>query len=125
MRVILYNSGLGPKVASGEKTTTIRQRARCRPGDVLSHREWTGLPYRSKQRELCRTKCQGVQRITIREASCTLECEVKTVSDEQELKHPKNLDMIARSDGFSTWQELVNWFTKTHGLPFTGELIRW
>lgn len=65
MRVILYQSGLGPKVLTGEKTTTLRSftglskkgriggGAKCEPGDTLSHREWTGKAYRSKQRLLC------------------------------------------------------------------------
>ncbi len=34
-------------------------------------------------------------------------------------------DRFARIDGFSNFREMINWFEKTHGLPFEGLLIRW
>lgn len=34
-------------------------------------------------------------------------------------------DMFAWCDGFDDAKALRDWFTKTHGLPFTGELIYW
>jgi hypothetical protein len=34
-------------------------------------------------------------------------------------------DAFAKSDGFSNWQEMVDWFRDTHGLPFVGHLIIW
>jgi hypothetical protein len=36
-----------------------------------------------------------------------------------------HLDKIAVADGFKDWREMVQWFSKTHGLPFEGELITW
>ncbi len=32
---------------------------------------------------------------------------------------------IAVCDGFESAYEMLNWFEKEHGLPFTGQLIRW
>lgn len=32
---------------------------------------------------------------------------------------------IARADGFASWIELADWFDRTHGIPFSGHLIRW
>ena len=32
---------------------------------------------------------------------------------------------IAKADGFGSWEEMLDWFEKTHGLPFEGLLIRW
>lgn len=32
---------------------------------------------------------------------------------------------FARADGFSNFTEMADWFDKTHGLPFVGNLIEW
>ena len=37
----------------------------------------------------------------------------------------KDLDRLAVKDGFSNWRDLVKWFEREHGLPFTGILIEW
>jgi hypothetical protein len=37
----------------------------------------------------------------------------------------QDLDRFAQDDGFADWQEMREWFTDTHGLPFQGVLIRW
>ena len=34
-------------------------------------------------------------------------------------------DKLARDDGFNNFQEFLDFFRKTHGLPFYGFLIRW
>jgi hypothetical protein len=41
------------------------------------------------------------------------------------LRKTETLDAFAKSDGFSNWQEMVDWFQATHGLPFEGHLIMW
>ena len=38
---------------------------------------------------------------------------------------PEEVDELARADGFDDWEYMLNWFEKTHGLPFEGLLIRW
>jgi hypothetical protein len=56
-------------VETGEKLQTIRPMPKRLPeiGDHLSLREWTGKPYRSKQRTLCEAIVIHVARITIHE----------------------------------------------------------
>ncbi|GAG41433.1 unnamed protein product [marine sediment metagenome] len=34
-------------------------------------------------------------------------------------------DDVAERDGFASFDEMVAWFRKVHGLPFDGLLIRW
>lgn len=34
-------------------------------------------------------------------------------------------DELASNDGFKNYYEMAEWFSKTHGLPFTGQLIKW
>jgi hypothetical protein len=37
-----------------------------------------------------------------------------------------NADAFAKDDGFTSWQEMLEWFTTTHGEDvFYGMLIKW
>jgi hypothetical protein len=38
---------------------------------------------------------------------------------------PMHLDLFAMADGFTGWEQMREWFRDTHGLPFSGVLIRW
>jgi hypothetical protein len=38
---------------------------------------------------------------------------------------PNRLDEFAQADGFAHWPEMLVWFSKTHGLPFRGNLVMW
>lgn len=127
MRVFMYQSGLAPKILTGEKTTTIRAftvlkngktggGAKCKPGDVLSHREWTGAARRSKQRELCRTICKETATIAI---GITGQVTIYQILPQE------TCEIVAKRDGFATYADLLAYFRKTHGLPFYGEIIRW
>lgn len=119
MRVVMFQPRFAKLVGSGDKTQTIRRKARCKPGDQLSLREWTGLPYRSKQRELREpAPCTNVQPIRLDLADGRLRI---TVSGRVRM-FP---DDVARADGFSCAAEMREWFDDTHGLPFEGDLIEW
>lgn len=57
MNVILFQPRFEPLILAGTKTTTIRPtrrdgRPRARSGEQVSLRVWSGLPYRSPQREV-------------------------------------------------------------------------
>lgn len=41
------------------------------------------------------------------------------------LMEPALFERFARADGFSSWQQMLDWFEETHGLPFEGQLIKW
>jgi hypothetical protein len=36
-----------------------------------------------------------------------------------------NKYLTAKDDGFVDFDEMFDWFEKVHGLPFTGQLIKW
>lgn len=110
MRVFLFKERFADLIVSGQKTTTIRATAWCKPGDDLSLRKWTGKPYRSKQAVLMDTKCQSVSPIFVDEAPSP-----------QDQLTPE----IARGDGFSSVEEMREFFRSVHGLPFHGDLIAW
>lgn len=37
----------------------------------------------------------------------------------------QQLDRFAEDDGFRNWPFMKTWFEKQHGLPFSGDLIKW
>jgi hypothetical protein len=37
----------------------------------------------------------------------------------------EQLDHFAQDDGFRNWPFMKTWFEKQHGLPFSGDLIKW
>lgn len=39
--------------------------------------------------------------------------------------HDEGLAEFAQADGFSSWEQMRDWFAAAHGLPFTGQLIKW
>lgn len=120
MRVLLFQDRFAESVRAGEKRQTIRQTARCKPGDTLSLRRWTGKPRRSKQEILALATCLSVSRITlghgiyhdgvaINDVDCML---LERIA-------------VAEADGFPCSRDMLNWFRQVHGLPFDGVLIRW
>jgi len=117
MRVRLFKPQFAPMVLNGTKRQTIRPTPKRlpQPGDLESWRQWTGLPYRSKQRELVQVRIKEVQRIVIRDGGMVLADKFLSVPE---------IVKIATADGFLGWPDFLGWFNFTHGLPFTGILIK-
>lgn len=119
MRVILFQPKFADQVEALIKRQTIRQRARCKAGDELSLRKWSGLPYRSKQQHLVESvTCKSVWPVVLEIVAGTLQIRVAgaIVPDS---------DAFAKADGFTSAAAMREWFESTHGLPFGGELITW
>lgn len=115
MVAINFKKQFAPDVESGIKKQTIRAKARCKPGDVLQL--YTGQ--RTKQcRKLKEVECKNVVRIIIAENAVILA--KKLIIDSE-----KGLKAIANDDGFKSWDDMKNFFSETHGLPFLGHLIKW
>ncbi len=113
MRVLMCQHRFAPKILDGSKPHTIRATARCKVGDLLSLRIWTGKPYRSKQRRLREVLCTAVDPIMIMEHDVFVD----------QLAVPGQ--HLAVADGFRDWEEMREWFRTVHGLPFQGWLIQW
>jgi hypothetical protein len=123
MRVILFQPWGAELVRAGTKRQTIRKTARCKPGDMLSLRRWTGAPYRSKQEVIREEMCTDVTPIRIDPDRVTL-------YDDPLSDDPRTLGIgeardIAIADGFTGLNEMLAWFENTHGLPFYGYVIKW
>lgn len=122
MRVITFQPRFTPGVRDGTKLCTMRKRAGCKAGDVLSLREWTGKPYRSKQREIARRVCTGVKEVRIyADRDGMVHIEVDGV-----LRPAGERDRFARADGFGGLEDMVLWLCQNHGgVEFEGWLIEW
>jgi hypothetical protein len=103
-------------ILDGRKGSTIRKTARCKEGDVLSLRLWTGKPYRSSQYCMMQVACQAIAEVRIYSDRISLDGMVCTESER---------DAIVRREGFGSWKAMRDWFQSTHGLPFSGEMIIW
>ena len=117
MPALNFQKRFAPLVESGEKRQTIRKYRKdgrdAKPGDTLFL--YTGM--RTKACRLIATvRCEATfpMRLT-RERPTDLTPTELLLDDE----------FAAKLDGFESHAEMLDWFEKTHGLPFTGLLIRW
>lgn len=117
--MVAYNfqARFADAVARGVKSQTIRAPRKdgrhAKPGDALQL--YTGM--RTRQcRKLRDAVCHNACPVLI-EANRVLTFEPQEIHED--------LDRFARLDGFADWQEMRDWFTEAHGLPFEGVLIRW
>ena len=119
MPILNYRKEFAPLVESGEKRLTIRA-MRKRPfksGDRLYH--YTGL--RTKAcRKLLESTCLFADRIDIIPHGTVF---INNWLCDGPMKN------LAVADGFRRagheWEDMLAFFERTHGLPFTGQLIRW
>lgn len=114
----MFKPQFAPLVESGKKLQTVRPTPKRmpKPGDKISLREWTGLPYRSKQRVLRDAIIEKVEPIRITTAGIYVsECPLGLDTEQR----------FAMADGFRSWVEMREWFDTTHGLPFEGIVIHW
>lgn len=124
--VFMFQSQFAELVTTGLKRQTIRAPRDRRPtvGDLIDCRAWTGAPYRSKQRHLCRGRITKVADCLIFRNGVALESAL--VEDYGfELLDSIRLHGFAQADGFKDIASMNAWFSETHGLPFGGMLVRW
>ena len=107
-------------VASGQKRQTIRatgKRRHAQPGDALQL--YTGMRTKACRKLVSPDPvCREVLPITMRECNgiVLIHIDGKLVDD---------AEVLAVADGFRTLGEFLQFFRKTHGLPFQGVLIKW
>lgn len=116
---LMFQPQFEPMIVSGRKVHTIRPKRKVplRPGQPLSLRVWTGIPYRSPQREFMRALVKKVETIVIDFHNCMHVGGVALTLVEQ--------NRLAWQDGFETYADLLCWFINNHQLPFRGEIIYW
>ena len=118
MRVRTFKPPFAPLVKSGAKRQTIRPMPKRLPkaGDIESWREWSALPYRSRQRELARVQLTSVDFIQIFETGVAINGKLLT---------PRQVGKLSGRDGFPALRlSFLCFFWDNYGLPFSGILIR-
>jgi len=104
-------------VQSGKKHSTIRApRVDGKlpvPGETLHF--FTGMRTKSC-RGLGKAPCKTVIQITIGESGILIS---------GNRVPPHIIESIVEHDGFKHFPEMAAWFSKVHGLPFTGYLVEW
>ena len=109
-------------VESGIKTSTIRKRARCKPGDKLQL--YTGQ--RTKGcRLLCTANCILVQDVRIEGSNMEVNGRPVAAGDATRNEIEDRDNDIAKRDGFTGFIEMAEWFDRMYGLPFEGARIVW
>ena len=137
MPIINFKPEFAELVASGKKRQTIRK-IRKRPfkvGDKLYL--YTGLRTKGVRNLIIASmadgfdfpiryyvKCKEVHDIEILEYYGFGGDYVVSLDNGKPLTC-NQADAIAIHDGFETAEEMCDWFKKTHGLPFYGQLVRW
>lgn len=85
-------------------------------GDEISLREWTGKPYRSKQRVLRESIISDVETVEIQRNEMYL--------GGRWIPYVQMFE-FAKADGFIGVNDMIGFFHYMHGLPFVGILIKW
>lgn len=125
-------------ILSGKKKHTIRAGKRFKSGEIVSLREWRGLPYRSKQREITQVLVSRVWPITIdpvppRPLDNHSEQNFSIYVGDRYVAYWKagitaNITQqeLAKNDGLSK-EDFLSWFgcDKKIIKPFVGQIICW
>lgn len=117
--VRMFKPQFAPLVEAGMKLQTVRPRPKRmpKPGDKISLREWTGKPYRSKQRVLKESTITKVESVKF--------TRLHRVQFEDGILSCEDEWAFAKADGFESPAAMFAWFEANHGLPFEGVVIHW
>lgn len=138
--VIMFQPRFAALAESGAKCQTLRPRRKrqIEVGDIVDLRTWTGLPYRSKQRQLREATVTRVYAANIKLRRDTfypeLSCETLMVGGLLFNNEAAEAG-FARADGFKNRDEFFDFFATNYAkasefgrhlsLNFHGQLICW
>lgn len=116
-----FQKRFAPMVESGEKSQTIRARRKDGRNPQVGQTAYLNFGMRTKAcRKLRKGLITSVEPITIERNGNFIEITVGV----EPLGHYEKVE-LSRADGFENFREMLDWFEKTHGLPFYGFLIKW
>lgn len=117
MPLLGFKKQFAPLVETGRKRQTIRAKRRDgrnpHAGETLFL--YTGLRTKSCRKLRIET-CKSSQEICIKSHGINVAGEW--------LRHA-DVEVLARNDGFDSFEQLLAFFEKEHGLPFWGLIIKW
>ena len=110
-----FQTQFASDVESGIKRQTIRAKRRHRPRPGQTAYCFTGMRMKRCQ-HLGSWPIYAVIDVKIMQEGVLLNGAALKANE---------LDQFAQEDGFRNWPYMVTWFKKQHGLPFSGDLIKW
>lgn len=127
MPVLNFQARFAEIVRTGSKRQTIRARRKDFRNPKRGDRLYLYTGMRTKQcRKLGEARCLSVEGIQVLGDKPSGEYGVFTYDRNWPGRTTeKRHELLARNDGFESFDEMLDWFRKTHGLPFDGLLIRW
>lgn len=122
--VKMFKPRFAELVRSGSKRQTIRPTPKRMPkaGDIVDCRQWSGLPYRSKQIRLGEFPVSEVGTVFLTERAFELHLNGRIFIGSKDTNMARD---FAQADGFDWFGDMLEWFIENHGLPFGGILIKW
>lgn len=141
MPALNFQKQFAPAVESGEKQQTIRAYRKDGRDVKVGDKLYLYYGMRTKQcRKLGEAHCISVSRLRLlgrhvatgnvnllygnpgKRSGIDRFC---VASSNDHGNSRRRFNRFAKADGFSSADEMVEWFDKTHGLPFEGLLIKW
>ena len=121
MPLYSYTADLAPKVESGDKCQTYRTKRTPRPKVGQKACNYAGS-YSQKRQHLGSPEITDVIDVLIGGKGIIFNYGKQGEFAQNDLYC---LNIEAQLDGFKDWRDMRDWFDKTHGLPFEGDLIKW
>jgi len=125
MPALNYKAQFAEKVADGSKYHTIRA-PRVNPikkGDALMH--YTGMRTSRCRKIRADTVCIGVTPIVILPMEAAVVLDTNSAYYRAGKFGLSEIRTLAQADGFESAEAFFDWFAKTHGPEFIGNLIEW
>lgn len=119
-----FQKQFAPAVEDGDKTQTIRAKRKDGRSPKMGQIAYLYTGLRTKAcRQIGEHLIESVHNVMLGHKGVIVNCDEWI--GEYVINEPVELDMFARDDGFKNWPEMRDWFDKTYGLPFEGDLIKW
>lgn len=122
MVAINFMSQFAEDVEYGDKTQTIRQKARCKVGDELQLYTAQRTP---QCRKLGDAICTDVIPVHIEDCGMSLNGVQLYAGDALRGEYEDRDNDFAKKDGFDGFSEMADFFRAQYGLPFDGYVIKW
>lgn len=119
MSILMFDKQFVPLIKNGQKRSTIRSIAKCKAGDHVDLRCWSGKPYRSKMEQI-----EQVEILSVRPIRFGINHFIFWYDEAGQLFVPNKVE-LGKREGFKDHHELIAYVEKTYGLPFDGILIDW
>jgi hypothetical protein len=122
MAALSFKERFVDPVLDGSKKQTIRnfRKYPIKPGETL----YLYYAMRTKHcKKLKDVPCKSVSQVILTKKGI-LVTDLSTLKPVS-ITELHALNDFAIADGFVSWEEMKLWWTMTHKLPFTGQLIQW